>query len=132
MPAQTAPCKGTALSDTQGLDHRLGIADDYLCLPQQRRLRIARRQSTRDGLCTIVAGRIRRWACRAILFKPLPGRRWRFTCAMVLRWSASAILEMTQPLTLIWIICLLAVAVGVITFALGFWARRPKIQVESR
>ncbi len=43
-----------------------------------------------------------------------------------------AVIEMTQPLTLIWIICLLAVAVGVITFSLGFWARRPKIHVESR
>ena len=43
-----------------------------------------------------------------------------------------AVIEMTQPLTLIWIICLLALAIGIMTFALGFWARRPKIQVESR
>ena len=43
-----------------------------------------------------------------------------------------AVIEMTQPLTLIWIICLLALAFGIMTFALGFWARRPKIQVESR
>ena len=41
------------------------------------------------------------------------------------------ILEMTVPLTQIWIICLLAVAIGIMTLALGFWARRPKIQVES-
>ena len=41
------------------------------------------------------------------------------------------IIEMTAPLTQIWIICLLAVAIGVMCFALGFWARRPKIQVDS-
>lgn len=41
------------------------------------------------------------------------------------------IIEMTAPLTQIWIICLLAVAIGIMTLALGFWARRPKIQVDS-
>lgn len=41
------------------------------------------------------------------------------------------IIEMTAPLTQIWIICLLAVAIGIMCFALGFWARRPKIQVDS-
>jgi len=41
------------------------------------------------------------------------------------------ILAMTAPLTQIWILCLLAVAIGIMTFALGFWARRPKIQVDS-
>lgn len=41
------------------------------------------------------------------------------------------IIEMTAPLTQIWIICLLAVALGVMCLALGFWARRPKIQVDS-
>jgi len=41
------------------------------------------------------------------------------------------ILEMTAPLTQIWIICLLAVAIGIMTLALGFWARRPKIQMET-
>lgn len=45
--------------------------------------------------------------------------------------ARAEILEMTAPLTQIWIICLLAVAIGVMTLALGFWARRPKIQVDS-
>lgn len=40
-------------------------------------------------------------------------------------------LEMTAPLTQIWIICLLALAIGIMIFALGFWARRPQIQVET-
>ena len=35
------------------------------------------------------------------------------------------------PLTLIWMICLLAAAVGILIYALGFWARRPKIMVAS-
>ena len=36
------------------------------------------------------------------------------------------------PLTSVWIICLLAVAAGIVTYALGFWLRRPKIQVVER
>ena len=40
-------------------------------------------------------------------------------------------LQMTAPLTQVWLICLLAVAIGILIFALGFWARRPKIQVVS-
>ena len=40
-------------------------------------------------------------------------------------------LELTAPLTQLWLICLLAVAIGIVIFALGFWARRPKIQVET-
>ncbi len=40
-------------------------------------------------------------------------------------------LELTAPLTQIWIICLLGLAIGIMIFALGFWARRPKIQVET-
>lgn len=39
--------------------------------------------------------------------------------------------EMTAPLTQLWIICLLAAAIGILILALGFWARRPKIQVDS-
>ena len=43
----------------------------------------------------------------------------------------SAITELLQPLTVIWIVCLSAVFVGIVTYALGYWARRPKIQVVS-
>ena len=37
--------------------------------------------------------------------------------------------ELLLPLTLVWIICLFAVAVGIVTYALGFWLRRPRIRV---
>jgi len=43
--------------------------------------------------------------------------------------EASAMLELLLPLTLVWIICLFAVAVGIVTYALGFWLRRPRIRV---
>lgn len=43
--------------------------------------------------------------------------------------DASAMLELLLPLTVIWIICLLAVAAGIVTYALGFWLRRPRIRV---
>ena len=43
----------------------------------------------------------------------------------------SAITELLQPLTLIWLICLAAVFVGIVIYALGYWARHPKIQVAS-
>lgn len=44
--------------------------------------------------------------------------------------DSRAVLELTAPLTQVWLICLLAVAAGIICFALGFWARLPQIQVE--
>ncbi len=37
--------------------------------------------------------------------------------------------ELLMPLTLVWIICLLAVAAGIVAFALGFWLRWPRIRV---
>ena len=37
--------------------------------------------------------------------------------------------ELLMPLTLVWIICLLAVSAGIGTYALGFWLRRPEIRV---
>lgn len=43
--------------------------------------------------------------------------------------EAAAIVGLLLPLTLIWLICLLAIALGIIIYALGFWARRPKILV---
>ena len=33
------------------------------------------------------------------------------------------------PLTVVWIICLTAVAAGLLAYALGFWLRRPAIRV---
>ena len=33
------------------------------------------------------------------------------------------------PLSLIWLLCLLAAALGIVTYALGFWLRRPRIHV---
>ena len=33
------------------------------------------------------------------------------------------------PLTVVWLVCLLAVVAGVATYALGFWLRRPRIRV---
>ena len=41
----------------------------------------------------------------------------------------SALTELLLPLTIVWIICLLAVAAGIVTYALGFWLRRPVIRV---
>ena len=43
--------------------------------------------------------------------------------------TAADITEQLLPLTLIWIICLLAVAAGIATYALGFWLRLPRIRV---
>ncbi len=43
--------------------------------------------------------------------------------------EASAMPEVLLPLTVVWIICLLAVAAGIVTFGLGFWLRRPRIRV---
>ena len=37
--------------------------------------------------------------------------------------------ELLLPLTIVWIICLLAVAAGIVIYALGFWLRRPTISV---
>lgn len=41
------------------------------------------------------------------------------------------IIAMSAPLTQIWVICVLAVAIGIMTYALGFWARRPRIHVDA-
>ena len=46
--------------------------------------------------------------------------------------EASSLPALLLPLTQIWIICLMAVGLGIIFYALGFWARRPQIQVTSR
>ena len=43
--------------------------------------------------------------------------------------DASAMPELLLPLTVVWIICLVAVAAGIVTYALGFWLRRPRIVV---
>ena len=43
----------------------------------------------------------------------------------------TAITELLQPLTVIWIVCLSAAFVGIVIYALGYWARHPKIQVVS-
>lgn len=43
--------------------------------------------------------------------------------------DAVALRELLLPLTVVWIICLLTVAVGALIYALGFWLRRPKIRV---
>ena len=43
--------------------------------------------------------------------------------------EASAMPELLLPLTVVWIICLFAVAAGIVVYALGFWLRRPKIRV---
>ena len=37
--------------------------------------------------------------------------------------------ELLLPLTIVWIICLLAVAGGIVIYALGFWLRRPPVRV---
>ena len=41
--------------------------------------------------------------------------------------DGASIAGLLLPLTLIWLICLLAVAAGILIYALGFWARRPQI-----
>ena len=43
--------------------------------------------------------------------------------------EAAAMSELLLPLTVVWIICLFAVAAGIVTYALGFWLRRPRIRV---
>ena len=43
--------------------------------------------------------------------------------------EAAAIGEMALPLTALWLVCLLTAALGVLTYALGFWARKPRIRV---
>lgn len=43
--------------------------------------------------------------------------------------EASALPELLLPLTVVWIICLSAVAAGILIYALGFWLRRPRIVV---
>ena len=45
--------------------------------------------------------------------------------------EASAMAEHLLPLTVVWVICLLAVAAGIASYALGFWIRRPDIRVEG-
>lgn len=37
--------------------------------------------------------------------------------------------ELLLPLTVVWIICLLAVAAGIVSYVLGFWLRRPPVHV---
>lgn len=46
--------------------------------------------------------------------------------------DAASIAGLLLPLTVIWLICLLAVAVGILIYALGFWARRPQIMVAEQ
>ena len=46
--------------------------------------------------------------------------------------DALDIAALLLPLTMLWMICLLAVAVGIIIYALGFWTRRPQIVVSER
>jgi len=41
--------------------------------------------------------------------------------------DTAAMREELLPLTVVWIICLSAVAVGILAYALGFWLRRPRI-----
>lgn len=43
--------------------------------------------------------------------------------------DATAMPELLLPLTVVWIVCLLAVAAGIVIYALGFWLRRPRIVV---
>ena len=45
--------------------------------------------------------------------------------------DAASIAGLLLPLTVIWLICLLAVAVGILIYALGFWARRPQIMAAE-
>jgi len=45
--------------------------------------------------------------------------------------APSAMAELLLPLTMVWIICLLATAAGSLMYALGFWLRRPRIRVVN-
>ena len=45
--------------------------------------------------------------------------------------EAGAMAELLLPLTALWIVCLLAAAGGALTYALGYWARRPRIKVAA-
>lgn len=58
-------------------------------------------------------------ACRGVLQVYLPGL------------AATAKLDLLLPLTLVWMICLLAVAAGIALYAIGFWLRRPRIRVVA-
>ena len=40
-------------------------------------------------------------------------------------------LELLLPLTLVWLVCLLAVAAGMALYAIGFWLRRPRIRIVA-
>lgn len=66
------------------------------------------------GLSTIVG------ACRGVV---------QIYLGMVTQLDAAAIQESLLPLTALWVICLLAVGCGVLTYALGFRVRRPRIKV---
>ena len=46
--------------------------------------------------------------------------------------DAAALPELLLPLTALWMICLLAVGCGILTYALGYRARRPRIKVLPR
>ena len=63
------------------------------------------------GLSSVVLG------CRGVLQIYMPDL------------SPSAELDRLLPLTLVWLICLLAVAAGMALYAIGFWLRRPRIRV---
>ena len=43
--------------------------------------------------------------------------------------DAAALRELLLPLTALWMICMLAVGCGILTYALGYRARRPRIKV---
>ena len=45
--------------------------------------------------------------------------------------APAALAERLLPLTLVWLICLSAVAAGIVSYALGFWLRRPRIRVDA-
>lgn len=45
--------------------------------------------------------------------------------------ETSAMSALLLPLTVVWIICLSAVAGGIVIYALGFWLRRPRIVVAN-
>ena len=45
--------------------------------------------------------------------------------------EASVMPELLLPLTVVWIICLFAVAGGTVIYALGFWLRRPRIMATA-
>ena len=45
--------------------------------------------------------------------------------------APTAELDLLLPLTLVWLICLLAVAAGMALYAIGYWLRRPRIRVVA-